>query len=53
MGLEISFSNPKCFKNPSVNFVFPAPKSPLKTITELLLNFDAIFSEKDFVSSSE
>ncbi len=36
VGLDISFSKPKCDKKPSVNFVLPAPSVPDKTMTLLL-----------------
>ena len=53
VGLEISFSNPKCLRIPSVNFVFPEPKSPERTIIEWPFNFAANSSANLIVSSSE
>ena len=42
---------PKCFKNPSVNFVFPAPNSPDKTTTSPIFNLFANSDAKSIVSS--
>ena len=52
VGLEISSSKLKYDKKPSVNFVFPEPKSPVKTIISLLLQIFAKFLAKFFVSVS-
>ena len=53
VGLEISSSKLKYDKKPSVNFVFPEPKSPVKTIISLLLQIFAKFAEiEEWISGS-
>ena len=41
VGLDISSSSPKKFKNPSVNFVLPEPSSPVKTMVSPLVKYFA------------
>ena len=41
VGLEISFSSPKYSRKPWVNFVFPDPSSPVKTIISPLCSLEA------------
>lgn len=43
VGLEISSCKLKYDKKPSVNLVFPEPKSPVKTIISLALQIPAKF----------
>ena len=52
VGLDISLSNPKYFKIPCVNFVFPEPSSPVKTIISPVFNLEARLYAKDIVSAS-
>ena len=52
VGLEISSANPKYSNIPCVNFVFPAPSSPFKTIISFLLSVSANFFANWIVSVS-
>ena len=52
VGLVIISAMPKPFAKPFVKVVLPAPKSPFKTITQLLFKLFAKFSAKVCVSSA-